>query len=238
VVLPKLLRMAMLAGCAGLGLGATAAPAAVRDFRMNGFDKVDLAAAATVQVRSGGGFAVRADGDDDLIRRLDIRVRQGTLVIAWLPNEAPRTLHNQHLTIAVTMPRIAGASVSGAGTVTVDRVEAPDFAGRVGGAGTLRIGALKAGQASLDVGGAGQLEVAGTANRLVAHLSGVGSIKAGALAARAGLIDMSGTSSVAARVNGPVEVKLSGVGSVTVLGQPQCVVRKSGWGSVRCGTYR
>jgi hypothetical protein len=136
------------------------------------------------------------------------------------------------------MPRIAGASVSGAGTVTVDRAEGADFAGRVGGAGTLRIGTLKTGQASLAVGGAGQLEVGGTANRLVAHLSGVGSIKAGALAARAGLIDMSGTGSVTARVNGPVEVKLSGLGSVNVLGQPQCVVRKSGWGSVRCGTYR
>jgi hypothetical protein len=97
---------------------------------------------------------------------------------------------------------------------------------------------LKVGQASLDVSGTGSLEAAGTADRLVMHLTGVGSIKAGTLTARAGLIDMSGTGSVTARVNGPVEVKLSGLGSVSVLGQPQCVVRKSGWGSVRCGTYR
>jgi hypothetical protein len=230
--------MAALAGCVGLALSATAASAAVRDFRIGGFDKVDLAAAATVQIRSGGAFAVRADGDDDLIRRLDVRVRQGTLVIAWLPDQAPHNMRNQRLNITVTMPRVAGASVSGAGTIGVDRADAPSFAGRVGGAGTLRIGMLKVGQASLDVSGTGSLEAAGTADRLVMHLTGVGSIKAGTLTARAGLIDMSGTGSVTARVNGPVEVKLSGLGSVSVLGQPQCVVRKSGWGSVRCGTYR
>jgi hypothetical protein len=230
--------MAALAGCAGLALSATAASAAVRDFRIGGFDKVDLAAAATVQIRSGGAFAVRADGDNDLIRRLDVRVRQGILVIAWLPDQAPRNIRNQQLNIAVTMPRVAGASVSGAGTIGIDRADAPSFAGRVGGAGTLRIGMLKTQQASLDVGGAGSLEAGGTADRLVTRLTGVGSIKAGTLTARAGLIDVSGTGSVTARVNGPVEVKLSGLGSVSVLGQPQCVVHKSGWGSVRCGTYR
>jgi hypothetical protein len=220
---------------AGALLAATAAPAAARDWKVGGFDKVDLAAAASVQVHAGPAFAVHADGDDDLVRRLDIQVRQGTLVIGWLPGQSPHTIRNQRLTVAVTMPKVAGATVSGAGTVSVDRADAPGFAARVSGAGTLKVAMLRTGQASLDVGGAGSLEATGTAHRIVAHLSGVGSIKAGALATRAGLIDMSGTGSIVARVDGPVEVKLSGFGSVSVLGRPNCVVRKSGWGSVSCG---
>ncbi len=214
---------------------ATAAPAAVRDWKVGGFDRVDLAAAASVQVHSGAGFSIRTDGDDDLLRRLDIQVRQGTLVIAWLPGQSPRSMRNQRLNIAVTMPKVAGAAVSGAGTVAIDRADTPGFTARVSGAGTLKVAALRTGQASLEVGGAGSLEAAGTADKVVAHLTGVGSIKAGALATRAGLIDMSGTGSILARVDGPVEVRLSGVGSVSVLGKPDCVVRKSGWGSVRCG---
>lgn len=235
MTLPNKLRLAVLAGCTGLGLTATSAPAAVRDWKIAGFDKVDLAAAAAVQVHAGGAFAVHADGDADLVNRLDLRVRAGTLVIGWLPGQGPHNVHDEHLHIFVTMPRVAGAAVSGAGTVDVDRAEGPGFAGRVGGAGTLKVGALKAGQTSLDVGGTGTLEATGGTDKLVVHLSGVGSIKAGGLAARAGLIDMSGTGSVTARVNGPVEVRLSGLGSVSVLGQPQCIVHKSGWGSVHCG---
>ncbi len=234
MTLMQTLRLALLAGCAGLGFGGTPASAAVRDWRIAGFDKVDLAAAATVQVHSGRAFAVHADGDGELVDRLDVHVRDGTLVIAWLPGREPHDVHDQHLTIDVAMPRVAGASVSGAGTVAVDRAEAARFAGRVGGAGLLRIGGLKAGQTSLDVGGAGTLDATGGTDRVVIHLSGVGSIKAGGLAARAGLIDMAGTGSVTARVDGPVEVKLSGVGSVSVLGRSDCVVHKSGWGSVHC----
>lgn len=235
MILASRLRLAMLAGCAGLGLAITPASAAARDWRINGFDKVDLAAAAMVQVHPGP-FAIHADGDGDLVNRLDVQVRQGTLVIAWLPGQAPHNLHDEHLNVVVTMPRVAGASVSGAGTVAVDRAEAPGFAGRVGGAGTLKIGTLRTGQASLDVGGAGTLDASGVADKLVVHLSGVGSVKAGALAAHAGLIDMSGTGSVTARVDGPVEVRMSGLGSVNVLGRSQCVVHKSGWGSVHCAS--
>lgn len=232
---PIKLRLAVLAGCASLGLIASPAPAAVRDWKIAGFDKVDLAAAAAVQVHAGGAFAVHADGDADLVNCLDLQVREGTLVIRWLPGREPHNLRNEHLHIFVTMPRVAGAAVTGAGTVDVDGAEGPAFAGRVGGAGTLKVGGLKVGQTSLDVGGTGTLEAAGGTDKLVVHLNGVGSIKAGGLAARAGLIDMSGTGSVTARVNGPVEVRLSGLGSVSVLGQPKCIVHKSGWGSVHCG---
>ena len=216
-------------------LAATSASAATRDWPAQGFDTVDLAAAATVQVHAGAGFAVHADGDPDLVDRLDVHVERGTLVIGWIKGQSPHFMRNRRLTVSVTMPRVAGAVVSGAGAVTIDRAEAPDFAARVSGAGTLRVGAIRTGQASLDVGGAGTLDVTGGAGRVVVHLSGVGSVKAGGLAARAGLIDMSGTGSVTARVDGPVEVRLSGVGSVTVLGNAKCAIRKSGWGSVHCG---
>jgi len=229
-------RAAALAGLCSLLLAAS--PAWARDWNASGFDKVDLAASASVQIHAAPGFAVQADGDPDLIRRLDIAVRRGTLVIGWLPGQAPHGMRNQRLAIRVTMPRVAGATVSGAGTIAVDRADAPTFAGRVGGAGTLRIATLRTHEALLDVSGTGSLEAAGTADRVVAHLTGVGSIKTGALGARAGLIGMSGTGSVVARIDGPVEVRLSGLGSVNVLGKPTCVIRKSGWGSVRCGASR
>lgn len=234
-MVPAPVPRALLAAAAALC--ATPGSTAVRDWTLGGYDQVELAAAATVHIVPGA-FAVRANGDDDLVRRLDIHVSRGALVIAWLPGQAPRNMRSRDLNIAVAMPMVVGATVSGAGTIAVDRADGRDFAARVGGAGTLRVAAIRTGQASLDVSGAGTLEAAGTAERVVAHMSGVGSIKAGALAARAGLVDMSGTGSVTTRINGPVEVRLSGIGSVNVVGNPVCVVHKSGWGSVSCAGKR
>jgi hypothetical protein len=220
---------------AALLTAAAPATAAERAFPATGFDKVDLAAAAMVEVHAGGGFAIRATGDQKLLDRLDLVVRNGTLVIGWRPGSALTLRHSDALRIAVSMPRITAATVSGAGTIAVDRAEIPDFTATVDGAGTLRVAAMRARRATLKVGGAGQVVAAGAAERVDAHVSGVGSIDAAALAARAGFIDMAGAGSIKVHVNGPAYVTMGGLGSVRVLGRARCNVHKKGFGSVHCG---
>jgi len=221
--------LAAIAGLASPGLAAD------RSFPAAGFDKVDLAAAAAVDVHSGGPFAVRADGDPALIQRLDITVRNGTLVIGWLPGRALTMNHNNKLHIAITMPRISAATISGAGTLTVDRAEAPDFTATLKGAGTVRLGALRARHAQLNMIGAGQIVAAGSTGEIEAHVNGVGAIDAGQLVARGGRFVMAGTGSIKAQVDGPADVTMAGLGSVDVRGRARCTVHKSGFGSVHCG---
>lgn len=216
-------------------LAAAPAIAAQRSFPATGFDKVNLAAAAAVDIHTGTGFAVRAEGDQRLLDRLDVGVRNGTLVIGWRPGTTG-TLHGRNqLRIAISMPAISGATISGAGSVSVDRVQARDFAATVGGAGTLRLPALHTGHATLTVNGAGDIVAAGSAGQVEARVGGFGSVDAAALAAKAGRFTMSGTGSIKARVDGPAEVSMSGVGSVHVLGTPRCTIHKGGLGSVHCG---
>lgn len=215
-------------------LASAPAAAATRDWPVRGFERIDLAAAATVDVHTGAGFSVHASGDPRLVDKLLADVRDGTLVIRWQPGFHASDVRRNDLRVAVTLPRLSGAAVSGAGTVTVDRVEGPDFAATVGGAGSLKLAAVHTGHAALNVGGAGHIAAAGQAGRIDAHVSGVGAIDAAALGGRAGTLDLSGTGSIKARIDGPVMVSMSGIGSVTVSGHPQCTVRKSGLGSVRC----
>lgn len=214
-------------------LAALPAAAATRDFPAQGFDHVELKSAATVAITTGPRFTVHAEGDAELVRRLTADVRGGTLVLGWLQDGSVRG--NNDLHVSITMPRVAGAAISGAGTMTIDRVDAPQFAGDVSGAGTIRIAQLRAPHTTLAMGGTGQIVVAGHTARLDAGVSGVGSIDAANLAADAGKFDMSGTGHIGARVNGPADVSLSGMGSVVVSGNPRCSVHKSGLGSVRCG---
>lgn len=214
-------------------LAVTPAAAATRDFPAQGFDKVELKSAATVAITAGPRFSVHAEGDPELVRRLTADVRGNTLVLGW--NEGGSVRGHNDLRVSITMPRVAGAGISGAGTMTIDRVDGPQFDGSVGGAGTIRIAQLRAPRTSLAMSGTGQIVAAGRTARLEANVSGVGSIDVANLAADAGNFAMSGTGRISARVNGPAAVSLSGMGSVVVAGNAQCAIRKSGLGSVRCG---
>src|SRR5262249_20742076 len=160
------------------------------------------------------GFSVHADGDPRLIQRLNATVQQGTLLLGW--QGGGESIHNERLQITVTLPRLAGAGISGAGTMTVDRVEAPHFAANVARAGSMRIASLRSDEPMLAMGGTGQIMVTGTTGRLDARVSGVGSIDAAGLAARSGNISMSGTGQVRTRIDGPADVTLSGLGQVEV----------------------
>ena len=220
---------------AALLLSAAApACAAERDFPNAGFDRVDLAAAAKVDVHTGTRFAVHASGDPKWLDLLNIRVVQGVLVVGWTHDHINMSGHNP-IHIQVSMPRIAAATLSGAGTITIDRADGPDFAATIRGAGTIDLPVLHANRARFEMGGAGKITAAGSAGSVEAHVRGFGAIELAALAARAGELDMSGTGSIKARVDGPADVRMNGVGSVDVVGSPRCTVHKNGLGSVHCG---
>ncbi len=219
----------------GLVFGSAGAQAATRDWPLNGFDKVDLHAAAEVAIQTGPRFVVHAEGDPRLLDRLTANVSGSTLTLGWRDHDTDIRTHGRSLHVSITMPRLTGAGLSGAGTMTVDRVETPNFSADVGGAGTIRIATLRAQHTSLAMGGTGEIVVAGTTGQLDARVSGVGSIDAGSLNAGAGRLGMSGTGQIRARIDGPADVTLSGLGHVDVIGHPRCTVHKSGLGSIRCG---
>lgn len=219
---------------AALLFSAAPAFAAERSFPASGFDKVDLAAAAKVDIHTGDRFAVHAEGDPKWLDLLNINVVQGTLVIKWAHDHINMNGH-EPLHVQITMPRISGATLSGAGTMNVDRAEAPDFTANIRGAGTIDVSILHTNRAHFEMGGAGKIAAAGSAGSVDARVRGVGAIEVDGLAARAGNLNMSGTGSIKARVDGPVDVAMNGMGSVDVIGNPRCTIHKGGLGSVHCG---
>jgi hypothetical protein len=228
----KMMGVAMTA--AGLGLLAAPAHAAVRDWPARDFERVELSGAADATILTGQRFSVHADGDPRLLDRMTADVRQGTLVIGWRPGERVDT-RDGHVRITITMPRITGVTRSGAGDLSVDRVDAPDFTAEISGVGNIRLPSVRSRHVSLTTSGAGNIAAAGAVERIDAEISGVGSLDAVGLPARAGQFSVSGTGKLRATVNGPADVTLSGVGRVDIGGRPACTVHKSGLGRVRCG---
>jgi len=219
----------LVAGLAGL---AAPASAAARDFPLSGFDRVDLSGVAEVAVHTGAGFAVHAEGDPDAVDALLVEKRGTVLVVGHKPGA-----HDirGRVRVAVSLPRLAAVAVSGAGSLAVDRVAAPDFVADLGGTGTLRLPAVAVERLRVRLSGAGSAVLAGRAGRIDLDLSGTGSIDARALKAGGGRLASSGVGSIQAQVDGPVDVNASGIGSIKVGGRPACTVHRSGMASVHCG---
>lgn len=223
-----------LTAAALAAFAATTAPAAMRDWPARDFTQVDLRAAADVSIHQGSGFSVHADGDPRLVDRLTADVRQGVLVLGWAPGPS---VHNngRSLAVTITMPRTTSVAIGGAGSIALDHGSGPAFGANVGGAGSITIASVGAERTVLAMAGAGKIVIAGSTGRLDADGSGVGSIDASALQAKGGRVSLSGTGRIHARIDGPVDVSLSGVGHVAIDGHPQCTVHKSGIGSIDCG---
>ena len=228
------MRLPLLAAAALATLAATAAPAATRDFPVQGFSQVDLRGAADVTIRTGAGYSVHADGDPQLVDRLTADVRQGVLVLGWKPGSATHG-RSGDLHITITMPRATSVALGGAGSIDLDQGSGPAFGASVAGAGTIRVAAVHVDRTVLSMSGTGHIAIAGNTGAIDARTSGVGSIDAAGLTAKSGNLTMSGTGQIHARVDGPAEVTMSGIGHITVDGHPTCTVYKSGLGDIHCG---
>jgi hypothetical protein len=223
----------MTAGAHEGGSGETAR----KGFDVAAFDSVGLAGSHDVVVTVGGPASVRAEGDPDVIEKLDIRVEGSTLRIGTQKgmNWGSGFMRNRKpVTVYVTVPSLVAAAVAGSGDLKVDKVEGDRFKGTVAGSGDLQIAAMRVGEAEFSVAGSGDISASGSAQRLTAKLAGSGDLHLDGLEARDANVSVAGSGDIRARATGTANVSLAGSGDVTMAGGAQCSVKKRGSGEVNC----
>lgn len=123
-------------------------------------------------------------------------------------------------------------SLEGAGAVTVNSNYRKVVA-KLGGVGSMKLNAGNADQVDLTLRGAGHIEINGSSRLLRADLGGIGSLDAQKMQADAVELDMSGLGGASVYARSSANVKLSGLGSATVHGNPALrTAQASGMGSV------
>ena len=228
---------------------------AERSFEVGEFDCVALAGACAVVVEAGSAPSVRAEGDEEAVERLDVRVDRGTLRIGSRRHWLDFGSFGRGATVYVTAaPTLDGATISGSGIMTIGRIETQAFRGAVSGSGRLRIEELRAreigfalsgsGRVQVDsleaeqfesvLSGSGSLQAAGTAENSRVRTAGSGSARLDRLQTRRTSVSASGSGSAAVRASEAVEGSLSGSGSVIVHGTAHCSISRTGSGQVRC----
>ena len=228
-----------LSACHAMGSAEESRPAMARDFPVAGaFDKIALSGSPTVIVTVGGAPSVRAEGSADLVDRLEIVNDNGQLRIGLRNGGVGSWFHwgdDDHLTVHVSLPALAGASIAGSGDMRVDRVQGPAFTAAVTGSGDLAVASLTADQASFSVTGSGDITAAGRAQRADASVTGSGDLHLAQLEVAAATIAVIGSGDIGIRATQTAAIDIRGSGDVTVAGPARCTVSKAGSGDAHCG---
>ncbi len=205
-----------------------------RAFQVGNFDSVSLGGHHNVVVTVGAAPSVRAEGPEAELADLEILVRGNDLRIGTRDRDRSHD-RREAVTVYVTLPALAKASLGGSGDIQIDKVEGQSFEAALGGSGNIRIGSLRVEQGGFSVAGSGNIRVdGGQALTTDINIAGSGDVDLAEVESRNSEVAVIGSGDVRIKASEAASVTVMGSGDVTVAGQARCRVRKMGSGDVRC----
>ena len=167
-----------------------AGPTIKRDYRARRLRADPLAGSHDVIVTVGPAAAVSAEGDQRTLDRLEIKVENGELRIGskkrngWFNSDNNR---GRGVTIRVTVPKLAAASIAGSGDMRIDKVEGDRFGGRYrADPATWTSQRCEVGAADFSIAGSGGVTARGSADSSSVSIAGSGDVDTAGLTAQHG----------------------------------------------------
>ncbi len=213
-------------------LAAAASPlaAAQRNYSVSDFTKVKVEGPFAVTLATNVAPFARASGSPRALDRVSLRVDGRTLIIridrsAW--GGAPDDDFGP-VTISVGTHDLDQATLSGPGSLAIDRVRGLDFALSSFGSGATSIGQAAVDRLRIFARGSGSTRVTGSTKQLDAALNGPGLIDASALTAKDATLSAIGPASLRATVTNSVKLTATGTATIALDGGAACERKVSG----------
>lgn len=222
-------------------LFACAAPAsaAQRSYVISNFDRIRVDGAFEVRVAVGAGSATaRVEGEDDAINGVDVSVQGNTLIVrrnlsGW--GEQPKPEAGPTIVWLAT-PALHAATVIGGGKLSITgKLQSPRFDFTVTGTGAIDAKGIQADDTIATVIGSGSIALAGRSARARLLSNGNGTIAAGSLDVGDLLVRLDGPGQTQASARYTADITNSGLGAITVAGNPKCRTASPAGGPVTCG---
>jgi hypothetical protein len=190
--------------CAGLLLSLVSACSVVTGSgetgtetrQITGFSKVELVETGEVTIEQGTTDSVSIEADDNVLPVLTSDVVDGTLKLGRKPGT--EVITRNPVRYRVTLTKLAGINLSGAGSVTGSN--------------------LRAGELEVDISGSGIVNLNGSVDTQRIRLSGSGRYDAADLTSQVAAAELSGTGDVILSVERELTVNISGAGTVSYAG--------------------
>lgn len=211
---------------------AAASPlaAADRNYSVTDFTRIKVDGPFAVTLKANSAPFARASGSTRALDRVTLRVEGRTLIIrtdrsAW--GGAPGEDHGR-VTISVGTHELEQATLSGPGSLAIDRAGGLTFALTSFGSGAVSVASVTADRLSILAQGAGSTRVAGAVRQLVATLDGPGMIDASALSAKDATLSAMGPASIRATVSNSAMLFAGGTATIAIDGGAACEKKVSG----------
>jgi hypothetical protein len=190
------------------------------------FTGVSIALAANVYLQQADTFSVRVEGDEDILDRLIVRLKDSTIL--HFSSEMHRFLYKdfEKIRIYISAPNFTYLSFSGMGRVVSDNtIKGEKLTIRHNGAHNIDL-AVDYQKIDASMGGAGNISLEGKAQECHFDMSGTGSIDAYDLKVQDARCVVSGLGSISCFVENDLDARVSGLGSIKFKGDPK-QLRKS-----------
>ena len=236
----KLIAAALIAGSAiaSAACGAKAerdpGPMSAKDFKVADFKSIESAGSYDVIVRTGAAPSVRAEGPQNVIDRLEIKVDGDELHIRPKDGGNFQWGRSAPIKILVTVPQLQAATIAGSGTISVDKVAGDSFKAAIAGSGDLSVPQMKVKSVEFEIAGSGSASIAGETETADYTIAGSGELDASRLKSRDVKLTIAGSGAVQANASGEVKGEILGSGEARVTGGAKCAVEKLGSGSIVC----
>lgn len=222
-----------LIGVATVASSADATTASSRNFGIRSFEEIRVEGPYRVSLKTGVAPFARATGAPAALDRIDIEMRGNVLVVRASPfARNPSQASLAPVEIELGTHDLNAASLTGAGSLSIDKVKALKFELAVAGAGLVDIHHAAIDQLSLVLAGNAAGRLAGKAKQMKAILRGLSTLDSSGLEVADADIGSDGPTTVRAHVTKSLKLAASGSASYTLTGRPSCTLNIKGSVSV------
>lgn len=203
----------------------------VQVYQLDNFSGIEASGGVQFVIKQDKAFSVRATGDQDALRSLDIHVRGRTLHIGFRPHFGIAWTKN--VVVEVVMPELMVLRLSGAanGTINFDARHSPRVSFDISGGAGLQ-GVLIASGISGDVSGGSTLRIEGYAESATIQVNGGSRVESKDFAVDNAIFALSGGAYACLAVQSNIVVKASGGSHLDYRGKPDVRKRLSGGATV------
>ncbi len=208
-----------------------------RRYSVASFERIRIEGPFEVRLEAGKAPSGTVVSDTRTLDLLDLHVDGITLIVrlngkGWAESPAAR---KQAPVLTLTTLQLRSAVVNAGGRLTLAGARGPRVDMAVNGSGAITASAIATEDLRATIIGSGTLSLAGRAGHAELLSNGSGAIAAAALQADDLVVRLDGTGETTAQARYTARVTTSGLGRVTISGNPKCTVKALAGGPVRCG---
>lgn len=208
-----------------------------RRYSVSSFERIRVEGPFEVRLETGKAPGAEVVSDTRTLDLLDLHVDGITLIVrlngkGWAEAPAARKVAP---VLTLTTLQLRSAVVNAGGRLTVKGARGARVDMAVNGSGAITASAIATEDLRATIIGTGTVSLAGRAGHAELLSNGQGRIAADALQADDLVVRLDGTGETSAQARYTARVTTSGLGRVTITGNPKCEVRALAGGPVLCG---